>query len=207
MGLFDRMYENVAMRIANHMQDDMARRNSVLASYYDGDHIQQLKNKNGQNDNIITNHIGVNVNRSVSRMLRGGVEFVLPEGAEAGQAYIDKVWELNKKQILLIQWALYGTVFGTAYLKIVPDKIDDPLTNEADLYPRLVPLYPDIVRIQTEKDDVDTVTLYRIEWHNTVDSKETVYREDTIRQDDDTWLVENWIKEGSAAWRLVDSTP
>ena len=206
MSWYDKIFENVAVKIASYMQDDLGRSNGILASYYDGNHVPQLKDKNGQNDNIITNHIGVNVNRSVSRLLRGGVEFVLPEGSEKEHEYIDKVWELNKKQILLIQLGLYGAVFGTAYFKIVPDKINDPVTTEQDLFPRLVPLYPDIVRMRTAPDDVDTIIMYRIEWHNAEDTREIVYREDTVRQEDDTWVVENWIKEGGSAWQLVDST-
>jgi len=95
MSIFDnvRNFVQNINAIANFMQDDIGRRNTVLAAYFDGDHVPQLKSKNGQNDNIITNHIGVNISRSVSRMYRGGVEFVLPEGAEREQEYIDKVWE------------------------------------------------------------------------------------------------------------------
>ena len=206
MAFWDNALEVMARKISDYMMDERGRRYSYLESMYDGDHPAPLKVKKGQDDNIITNHIGVNVNRSVSRMLRGSVEFALPEGAEAQQEYLDEVWRVNKKDILLLKWALHGAVFGTAYLKIVPDKLDNPLTGALDLFPRLVPLYPDIVRMTTASDDVDDVIQYRIEWTDPQDSREIVYREDTDKQDNDTWIVENSEKHGSAQWQVVSST-
>jgi len=205
MAFWDNALEIMARKISEYMMDERGRRYTYLANMYDGDHPAPLKVKKGQDDNIITNHIGVNVNRSVSRMLRGGVEFELPDNATAQQEYIDEVWRVNKKDILLFKWALYGAVFGTAYMKIVPDKLDDPLTGDVELYPRLVALYPDIVRMKTAPDDVDTVIRYRIEWTDPEDTQEIVYREDTTKQENDTWMVENFEKHGSAQWQLISS--
>src|SRR5512139_1510028 len=122
MSIFDSMGNAVgnwlAGYIAPKINDSMGRTQTILGTYYTGDHRPQLKRKEGvQDDNIILNFTGLAVDRSVSRLFRGGVRFMLPEGADAQQEYIDRVWDLNKKEIILYQSGLHGAVYGTPYFK------------------------------------------------------------------------------------------
>lgn len=187
------------------MQDSIGTRNSILAAYYEGDHIPQLKVKSGQNDNVITNHIGVNVNRSVSRMFRGGVKFNLPKRAMAQQEYIDTVWALNKKEILLHKLGMNGAVMGTAYLKIEPDVLTNPITSELDYYPRLTVIYSDFVRITTDPKDADKVLLYRIEWSSVVDEETVTYRQDIERRGEVWQIIDSELRGNSNKWEITAS--
>jgi hypothetical protein len=198
----------MAKRIASYMNDTMNMEYGILESYYSGNHRPQLRVKMGQqDDNITQNYLGLAVDRSVSRLLRGGVMFVLPEGAENQQAYIDKVWELNKINILLYQAALHGTVFGTAYLKILPDELQDPYDDTGMLYPKLVPLFPGWVRMKSDPQDADKIIEYVVSYKVTDEGKEVVYRE-TSTLNGDGWdiLMEkrvgwgNWETLSNARW-------
>src|SRR5688572_26947275 len=87
-----------ASKIAPHINDRMGLGYNILGRYYTGDQRPQLATKvTGKDDNIFLNFIGLAVDRSVSRLFRGGVEFVLPENATEQQEYLDTVWDLNKK--------------------------------------------------------------------------------------------------------------
>jgi len=207
--IFTRALDYLAQQVASYLNDDRAKEYNILADYYAGDHRKQIKTKVGkQDDNIIQNYVGLAVDRSVSRLFRGGVEFNLPDNATAQQEYLDAVWDLNKKEILLYQCGLHGTVYGTSYLQISPDDLLDPFTQKT--FPRLTALDPEITRVEVDPRDKERITRYVIEY--TV--KETTYR--TIvrhsREDDyeavseapDTWMVEYWIKVGSAAWQLEE---
>ena len=112
MSIFDTWMDKLAMNIAGRINDDMAAHQSIQGKYYEGDHRLQLKTKGKENDNIILNFIGTAVNRSVSRLWRGGVDFNLPNGTQQievngekqsikseQQEYIHTLWDLNKKEI------------------------------------------------------------------------------------------------------------
>ena len=206
MGMFDNLLNNFAQRIASYIQDSREMSYKILGDYTSGDHRKQLKTRPGQqDDNIIQNFVGLAVDRSVSRLFRGGVDFVLPENNTKQQEYIDLVWDLNKKGILLYQLGLHGAVYGDGYIKIIVDALNNPIDNSEDVYPRLQALYPRIVRMRTNPQDMDEVIEYIIEYAVDVAGKETAYRENTIQQQDGTWVIENWVKEGSAQWVLVSS--
>jgi Phage portal protein, SPP1 Gp6-like len=209
--------------------EDLARRYAILRNYYNGDHTKQLKTKEDiQDDNTVQNFVGLAVDRSNSRLWRGGIQFNLPEGATAQQEYIDKVWDLNKKEIILFQYGLHGGVYGTAYWKICPDEMLDPYTDKP--YPRLIAIDSEIVRIKPNPDDSSDVDSYVIEYvtkhTNAAGGIEAVaHREITRRARDgetrtdeyneeillatDTWVIEEW--EQSAVygnqWTLVSLTP
>lgn len=204
--------------------EDLARRYAILRNYYNGDHRQQLKTKDGgQDDNVTKNFIGLAVDRSVSRLWKGGIQFNLPESATAQQEYIDKVWDLNKKEIILFQYGLHGGVYGTPYFKICPDEMLDPYTDKP--YPRLVALDPEIVRIKPNPEDAEDVAAYVIEYvvktTNAVGHVEAVaHREVTRRAHEgdeyedmelatDTWVIEEWEKSEiyGNQWALISTTP
>jgi hypothetical protein len=166
-----------AQKLASYMQDPIGRRYTILSDYYTGDHRPQLKRPSDltkQDDNITQNFIGLVVDRTVSRLYSGGVTWKLPEGATKQQEYLDRVWDVNKKEIILYQNGLYGAVDGTWYFKINPDDIVDPYTGE--YYPRLIPLNPRIVRIKTDPQDMNEVLEYKIEY--------------TCREERNGWMVE-----------------
>lgn len=206
----------LAGKIAVQINDEMGRKQGVLRSYYSGDHRAQLKTKPGQSDdNITMNFVGLAVDRSVSRLFRGGVEFILPEGADAQKEYLDAVWDLNKKEIILYQVGLHGAVYGTPYFKISPDSLIDPYTEE--LYPRLIPVDPEIIRVKVSPQDMNEVEAYIIEYSFVRDGQTVNYREVTRHSspDDymvegeepeyrDTWVVETFEQVGGGMWQLIN---
>lgn len=221
--IFQQFGDWMARQIAGYINDQMGRDGAILRSYYKGDHRPQLKTKTDPktgvtiDDNVITNFVGLAVDRSVSRLFRGGVKFALPEGAEAQQKYIDHAWDLNKKEIVLYQLGLHGAVYGTFYFKISPDMLIDPYTEQA--YPRLIPLDPEIVRVKISPQDMNDVEEYRIEYTAKIMEgstvKEVSYREITRhaetevydeqarpvgRERAETWVVENWEQVGGGQW-------
>ena len=216
----------LARTMAGYIQDALAADYGVLGRYYTGDHRRQIKIKPGAitDDNVVQNFVGLAVDRSVSRLWRGGATFNLPEGAEAQQEYIDKVWDLNKKEIVLYQLALHGAVYGTFYFKVSPDALIDPYTGQA--YPRLISVDPEIIRIHTAPQDMNDVEEYVIEYtcmehrgerdidvsHReiTKHARETQYGDQARPSGEmqtDTWVVESWEQVGGAPWELVASVP
>ncbi len=209
--------------------EDLARRYALLRDYYNGDHRPQLKTQvEGQDDNVTENWIGNIEDKAIARMLRGGVQFNLPEGNKQQQAYIDKVWDLNKKEIILYQYRLHGGVYGTPYWKICPDELADPITDE--LYPRLIPLDPEIVRIKPNPQDSNEVESYVIEYITKITNDAgkveiTAHREITRRAKEgetynteygeavamlnDTWVIEEWEQSAiyGNQWTLISTTP
>jgi hypothetical protein len=207
-------------QIAPFINDALGMRGNILSRYYSGDHREQLKTKVGaQNDNVILNFIGLAVDRSVSRLFRGGIDFMLPEGADAQQEYLDRVWDINKKEILLYQYGLHGAVYGTCYFKIAPDGILDPYTNE--YLPRLIALDPEIVRIKVSPEDMNEVEQYIIKYsyldvrggreveitHEEIvrHSRADDYEQTTgpEQEQPDTWQIEEWEQVGGAPREMV----
>jgi hypothetical protein len=220
MGIFDNFAQNVANRIIDSMggnAESITRR-----KYYTGDQRRQLKVPlHKTDDNLIVNLVGLAVDRSVSHVLAGGVEFELPdpnadnapvEGQEPvelpQQAYIDNLYEVNKKSLLLLNLVINGSVFGTGYIKIVPDGMTDPYSGEA--YPRLIALNPEYLTIKTYPQDQERVTSYIVEY--TIGDNS--YRETTrLAQADDyetppqdlvTWMIVNEIQESGKPWRVTN---
>lgn len=212
-------------KIAPYINDAMGIGYNVLGQYYGGNQRKQIKTKEGSfDDNVTVNFVGLAVDRSVSRLYRGGVGFVLPEGKTDQQEYIDAVWDLNKKEILLYQLGLHGAVYGTTYLKVHPEELIDPITG--DVYPSLVPVDPEIIRIKTDPQDMGEVQAYIIHYK----IGQTSYWEITIRKDleygfdnennievryindnestveqQQKWKVEKWEQVGGGARQLIES--
>lgn len=217
--IFTNMYEGFARTVASYIQDALGVKYGILGNYYSGDHRPQLRRREGQkDDNIFQNWVGLTVDRSTSRLFRGGVEFQLPDNATQQQEYIDTVWKLNKKEIFLYQVGLYGANYGTCYIEIVPEQKDDPITGEQLYYPRLVALYPPVIRIITDPHDVEAIWEYRIEYTVTSNGQEIAYRKIVRRMDADegieqadgsmvsgNWIITVEIKRGSAQWEMVSS--
>lgn len=225
--IFSNMANNIGSwlgaSLAPYINDALGSGYSVLGRYYKGDHRAQLKTKVGaQDENIVQNFTGLAVDRSVSRLFRGGVKFNLPEGSDAQQEYLDAVWDLNKKEILLYQVGLHGAVYGTAYFKICPDEMTDPYTGKS--YPRLIAVDPEIIRVKTSAHDMNDVEEYRIEYtanemhegrvvavshreitrHASEDDYGVDEEGEGTKETPDTWMIEEWEQVGGAAWVLVE---
>lgn len=202
----------IAAKLAPYINDSLGRGYNVLGNYYKGDQRPQLKTKPGQpDDNITMNFVGLAVDRSVSRLFRGGVQFNLPEGADAQKEYLDRVWDLNKKEIILYQAGLHGAVYGTAYFKISPDALIDPYTEQA--YPRLIAVDPEIIRVNVSPHDMNDVEAYIIEYSYLRDNQTVSYRELTRHAEPDdyegeaktkSWLIEHYEQVGGGMWLLID---
>lgn len=213
--LFTRLAEDagswMAQKIAAFIQTPREQALKTLQGYYEGNHPAQLKVKQGQdNDNVTANWIGLSVDRSVSMLVGGGVEFEYPEEAKAQDEYIDQVWDANSRRILLHDTALDGAVWGTLFLKIVPDGIKDPYAEA--VFPRLVLLDPKLMTIEANPLDKNRVEKYIMQFKVVDNGKERVFKEITRRaeaadfeaeQESETWIVEMW--EYIAGWRLMDS--
>ena len=222
--IFQNMIEQagswLAAKVAAQINDDLSKVQNIERDYYVGAHRVQLKSKPGQtDDNVIQNFVGLAVDRSVSRLFKGGVTFILPEGAEAQGEYLRKVWDLNKKEIILYQVGLHGTVYGTGYFKICPNELIDPYSGE--LYPRLIPVDPEIIRVHTEANDMNNVESYTISYNvsrkdasgktSTVGYKEVTRHPDMVTaegatEQPDTWVVEEWYQSANGQWVLEEVT-
>lgn len=147
--------------------------NATQRDYYMGHQRRQLKVKPGQSDdNLVLNYSGLIVDRGISMLLGQGVEFDLPgdptevTNPETGevemvdpdnQRYIDAIWRWNKRDILLHKAAQFGGVNGTCYIKLQPDYFEDP---DFGPLPRLIPLDPLYMTIDTNPEDIDEVVRY-----------------------------------------------
>ena len=123
--------------------------------YYNGDQDRQIVVKPNQRDyNMVVNFTGLIVERGVSMLLGGGVEFDMP-GADTKvdpatgkktevnpvQDFIDEVWDANKKDILLHKTAQFGGVNGTPYIKLQPEGVESRM-RENVMLTRIIPLDP-----------------------------------------------------------------
>src|SRR5689334_8065567 len=89
------------------------------ADYYEGAQKKQLKTKDGAyDDNIVENFVGLAIDRSVSMLFGGGIEWQFAEGADTQKEYLKGVWDLNKQEIFLHKMGLKGAAYGTGYIKI-----------------------------------------------------------------------------------------
>ncbi len=181
--------------------DDLGKTQTIEANYYKGDHRPQLKSKIGAtDDNVIQNFVGLAVDRSVSRLWKGGLIFNLPDGYQVG---------------------LHGSVYGTGYFKICPDELVDPYTGE--LFPRLIPIDPEIIRVHVKKHDMNDVEKYVISYnvHRTdangevseVGFREITHRADDTKDDEgnavknDFWVAEEWYEKAGGQWEMGNFTP
>lgn len=236
--------DSMAQRVATYVNDRMSMGYKILGNYYSGDHRPQLKRVEGkQDDNVIQNFVGLAVDRSVSRLFRGGVKFVLPNpepetvtdavsgkvirnpnrAATEQQEYIDKVWDINKKGIILYQVGLHGAVYGTTYFKINPNDIRDPLTG--DMYPALVAIDPEMIRVFTHPQNMNKVEKYLIEYKCPEErggrTVEVLHREITKHamsapeevssgiysqsEEMETWVIETYEQVGGGPIQLVEA--
>lgn len=225
------MADNFITRFANRVADRFTDRLVTFLTpervdslnknrkYYEGMQARPLKTKIGQaDDNLVTNFVNLAVSRSNSMLFGGGVDFIVPEGGESDKGqWLDRVWRVNKKNILLHRTGLDGELYGTWYMKILPDAIE----ADGAAYPRLVLLDTTLMAVETDPMDIERVVQYIFEMK--LESEDTAIREITRRTDadgeiivnefglqesapSDTWLVETWQSDRrSSNWKLLSS--
>jgi len=178
---------------------------------------RMLKTKTGQpDDNIFVNFVGLLVDRSVSGLFGEGITFELPGGnietkvkgkkvikQSNEQIYIEKVWDLNKQEILLHKSALLASESGTGYIKVQPDGIVD---KDGKTYPRLIPLDPLYMTMETTPHDCDTVIRYIIRYNYMRGDDEIAFKEVTELNDKGKWEVITYEDSGSGYVELSRET-
>lgn len=215
----------VGAAVAGYLDTEAVEKMTKQKQYYEGTQKAPLKTKTGQaSDNLITNYIGLAVDRSTSMLFGGGVEFAAAAGAGSPeQAYLDAVWAANKKEILLHRTGLDGELFGTPYIKISPNIYQLP-TEEGGaevLLPRLILVDPRLMVVNTDPMDVERVLSYVFEIKL---SDDHAFREVTRRAEADerqldpasglgeviepgSWLVETFEATGrNSEWTLTSQT-
>jgi hypothetical protein len=184
---------------------------ALNADYYFGNHRPQFKVRMGQaDDNIFLNFTRLVVDRAVTMLLGNGIEFVLPgENESANKVYIDQVWTANHKDVLLQKAAKYGALYGTCYIKMIPESLVEP--DSAKLITRLVVLNPLQIEIIVNPDDIEQVMSYIIRYNYSDSSGKEVARKQTVdrvtSENGDTlsWLVSDFISQGNTAgWQLMN---
>jgi len=168
---------------------------------------RMLKTKYGQpDDNIFVNFVGLLVDRSVSGLFGEGITFELPGGnietkvkgkivikQSNEQMYIEKVWDLNKQEILLHKSALLASESGTGYLKVQPEGI---LDKDGKRYPRLIPLDPLYMTLETTPHDCDTVIRYIIRYNFMRGKDEIAFKEVTE-------MIETEDPKNDSKWQVI----
>lgn len=213
---FDNFLNNLAQRIASYIPTERQTADSIRERYYMGAHNKPLKLKPGQfDDNLVTNWVGLAVDRSNSLLFGGGVEFNYEDLQDERQAYLEKVWAANKQEILLQRLGLAGEIWGTAYIEIVPNGI---VQNNETIH-RLVLLKPSLMAIETDPLDVEKV----IQYVNEVKAGDRVIRKiirrivtpdaisetgEILESRPDEWMIEIWESGGFfSTWKLISETP
>jgi hypothetical protein len=209
--IFERALDGLAMRIASFMTTPKEKAGMMAVDFYTGNHPPELRVKEGQaDDNVTMNWLGLAVDRGVSLLVGAGVEFEFPEESEAQADYINQVWDVNKRGILLHEMVVDGSTLGTVFVKILPDALTDPYTGEAA--PRLVLLDPKLMTIETSSRDKSVVEAYIMQFKVIENGKERVFREITRRATPDdydtaqvemtTWVID--MQEWVNGWVTIE---
>ena len=174
--------------------------------YYRGKQKRNLRVRPEQaDDNLTENYIELVVERSISLMLGDGVTFELPD--ETNQEYIDEVMEANKQDITLYDMAQNAAVYGTGFVKIKPFGVESR-RRENTMLPRLVVLDPTWMQVNTEPEDVGTVTGYEMRYNvGDLARKEIteVFAKDELGRVL-SWQISNYKADQTTGgrWELID---
>lgn len=184
--------------------------------------------KDGSDDNVILNFVGLVVDRSVSLLFGNGVTFQLPkvkavkgeEGekteavASPAQDFVDEVMNLNKQQILFHKLAVFGAEQGTPVVQFIPDGYYSYKLNRT--VPRLIAVDPALVTIETKPDDMEQVTKYVVQWVVTgADGKERARKTEAVLESVDNegtatnearWNIYEYESDQSGRWQLLEVT-
>jgi len=163
------------------------------------------RTREGYDDNVIGNFLGLALDRGVSLLMGKEVEFEWEEDTpEETIQYIDDIWEANNKPILLHKLAMYGAEDGTVFAKLVPDYEKGWRIIAQD------PIFKDIL---TDPDDDEKVIRYVTQYKTTdLDGYEVAKRETVIMGEyadspqPNVWIIRNEISNRGTGgrWKVVD---
>jgi len=219
MGLFDKFRNTVKtwllgdeafIGVQEHVDFVQLRRD-----YRRGIQKQQLKVKiNQADDNVYMNFIKKIVDCSVSLLFGRGIEFDLPGGDDVQigekkekrtpkeQEWLDTVWELNNKSILLHKCAMAACESGTGFIKIIPG---GRVGRDETIYPRLQFQDPMLVMMDTEERDFESVIRYTIRYIvvDRITGKEKGIKQVIeLREDAGWWILD--YESTSGKWELIN---
>lgn len=204
MGFFDPVRTFIKDAVWGGMSDDDRERYiEKRREYRRGQQKRQLEIRNGADDNITVNFVGLVVDRAVTMLFGKGVEFDLPgEGETEQQTYIDAAWDANKKKILLQKLATFGAESGTCFTKLIPDGV---IGRDGQTYTRLVPQDPKLVSVYTKPDDIEYVTKYIVRWSGMKDGKEVQFKQEIRRRENsDLWEWQDYYQpKGTTKWEPI----
>jgi hypothetical protein len=190
-----------------------------LWNYARGVQDKQIKVKrNQQDDNIALNFVSLVIERSISMLFGKGITFDLPGDEETKQdLYLGEVWDLNRQEILLHKATQFATTIGTGYLKIMPGTYESAELPNIGA-PRLVPINPMWMAIETEPEDMERVVRYTARYTIEDEDGEDVARKEVIERilgatDDEAigadkpvaWKISNYMnsRETGNKWELM----
>ena len=151
--------------------------------------LQVLENE--PDPNVISNRCQPVVNRGVEFLFDQELEISVESDAPAGvQDLINKSWGIKETRLPLLQkLAMNGAIAGQGFLRIVP---------QSDGTFRLLVPDPATIYVETDTQDVETVTLYCTEYSMQKNQQTIFYREEIARIDPgDTWNIEHWTRIGA----------
>ena len=128
--------------------------------YYRGRHRRNLAIKAGQSDdNVTLNYCRRTVDKGISFLFGGGVEFELnAEQHTPEEEYLESVWGTQEqKGKTLVDIATNGAVCGTPFVRLYQ------AVSPGDL-PRIAVIDPMTMDVLTNPDDMDEIISYRMVW-------------------------------------------
>lgn len=184
-----------------------------LAEYYAGIQPEQIRTKIGkENDNVILNHSKKVVQKSSNMLAGGEIKFDFGED-EDSQAYIDEVYRLNRKNIILLTASRMAGKYGTGYFKINPGYFGE------GGYPKLERPHPLQMKILTKEDDKDIIVGYRQQYTFIRNRKEIAHKQETLLEEylvagEDGiatesrfgWIIKDYETGTTGRWELVNAT-
>lgn len=152
-------------------------------------------------DNTRLNLARISVDKCAFYLFGKGVEFDVAgadgERDEKASEWLANCWGAQKGGMvpLLLEFATSAGIAGDGFLRLYP------ASAAGMVFPRIVPLRADTLKIETSPEDVTQVVRYRIEWTG-VDKSATpptaiAYRH-TIQREGDSWNIREEESYGDA---------
>lgn len=209
--LLERIRNSLLMQFADPLAEAISQRieaANLSRNYRIGRQPLPLKiGRDGSDDNIILNYIGLAVDRSISMLFGKGVEFDLPGETETPQdEYINEVWRLNNKAILLHRLAMFGAEQGTVVVQLIPDGY---YSSRLGRYvPRIAAVDPALMTIETEPNDYENIVRYTMQYIITgLDGKDRGRKQVAQKQYDLAnnayWVISDYELDQSGRWVQV----
>ncbi|MBI4496775.1 MAG: phage portal protein, partial [Chloroflexi bacterium] len=198
-GMMAQMLMDEALR---EERERLLRFQNAWNAYY-GQHPKPLRVKPGQpDDNVIANYARVIVDTGVSFLFGQELRFELDEtGHTPDEEWLARAWQANRKMTTLTKLALNGAVTGHAFLKMVVDPLRE--------FPRLIVLDPSIIFPRWDRNDIERVRSYRIQFNFTDEQdrgRPKNFRQ-LIEEDGPRWRITDQVSEpDSLRWQTVAET-